>query len=263
MIELSSISKTFNKGTSNENKALTDVSLKIMDNDFITIIGGNGAGKSTLINCISGAYSLDAGKILIDNVNVTKYPVYKRAKQIAMVFQDPLKGTVPDMTIRENLLVAFIKNKFHGLQLENNKKRDEYLKEKLSLLGLGLEDKLDYKVGLLSGGQRQALSLLMSTLNTPRILLLDEHTSALDPHTSEKVLEITNDIVGKEKIPTLMITHNMENALQYGNRLIMMKAGKILFEIKNNEKKKMTVNELIRQFKIRSADDNLSDRMIL
>ncbi|SFR67667.1 ABC transporter ATP-binding protein [Anaeromicropila populeti] len=263
MIEITSMSKTFNAGTTNENKALDDVSLTIRENEFITVIGGNGAGKSTLINCISGMYKIDTGTIQIEKEDVTPLPVHKRAKYIGMVFQDPLKGTVPSMTIRENLIIAYIKNQFHGLQLALNKKKDDMFREKLQLLGLGLEDKLNYKVGLLSGGQRQALSLLMSTIHIPKLLLLDEHTSALDPFTSEKVLKITNDIVTQNRIPTIMITHNMEHALQYGNRTIMMNRGKIIMGISDEEKKKTSVNDLIQKFSMQTEENAISDRMVL
>ncbi|MDE7337581.1 MAG: ATP-binding cassette domain-containing protein, partial [Clostridia bacterium] len=220
MLELSGIHKTFNIGTINEKKALIDVNLKVEEGDFITVIGGNGAGKSTMLNIIAGVFSPEAGKIGIDGADVTKMPEFKRASMVGRVFQDPMVGTAGNMNIEENLALANRRGSRRGLRWNIKKEEREYFKEKLKMLDLNLEDRLTTKVGLLSGGQRQALTLLMATLKKPKVLLLDEHTAALDPKTASKVLSLTDELTGNQNITTIMITHNMKDAIKYGNRLI-------------------------------------------
>lgn len=263
MLEIKNVTKVFNPGTVNEKVALNDFSLTLENGDFVTVIGGNGAGKSTMMNAIAGVWPVDAGQILIDGEDVTKLPEYKRAKFLGRVFQDPMTGTAATMGIEENLALA--KRRGHSRTLRSGitkKEREEY-KETLKILGLGLEERLTSKVGLLSGGQRQALTLLMATLQKPKLLLLDEHTAALDPKTAAKVLQTTEYIVNKEKLTTLMITHNMKDAINYGNRLIMLMDGKIILDIKGEEKKKLTVKDLLNKFEEASGEEFTSDKAIL
>ena len=231
MLKINSIEKTFNPGTINEKKALDKVSLHLNPGDFVTIIGGNGAGKSTLMNAITGVWPVDNGSIILDGVNVTGLPEYKRAKFIGRVFQDPMMGTAPDMQIIENLALAYRRGKKRTLKWGITKKEKEMFHEKLKILGLGLEDRMTSKVGLLSGGQRQALTLLMASLQTPKLLLLDEHTAALDPTTAAKVLQISEEIIERDKLTAMMITHNMNDAIVHGNRLIMMNNGQIIYDV--------------------------------
>lgn len=226
MLEIKNVSKTFNPGTINEKRALTDLSLSLNDGDFVTVIGGNGAGKSTLLNAVAGVWPVDSGSILIDGEDVTGMPEYKRAKYIGRVFQDPMMGTAPNMQIEENLALAYRRGKKRGLKWGVTAAEREIYRAKLATLGLGLEDRLTAKVGLLSGGQRQALTLLMASLQTPKLLLLDEHTAALDPGTAKKVLELSDKIISDNKLTALMITHNMTDAIRHGNRLIMMDRAK-------------------------------------
>lgn len=263
MLELKNISKVFNAGTVNEKVALDDLSLTLQDGDFVTVIGGNGAGKSTLLNLIAGTYIPDEGEILIDNANVTKLPEYRRAKFIGRVFQDPMVGTASDMWIEENMALARRRGKLRGLSWAITKKEREEYREMLKQLDLNLEDRLSTKVGLLSGGQRQAVTLLMASMNKPKLLLLDEHTAALDPKTAAKVLEITQKIVEAERLTTLMITHNMKDAIAIGNKLIMMQNGKIIFTAEGEEKKKLTVQTLMQLFSEASDGEFANDRMLL
>ena len=261
MLEIKDIYKTFNKDTIVEKKALNGISFNINDGDFITVIGSNGAGKSTLLNAIAGTWPLDSGSIKIDNEEVNYLPDFKRAAYIGRVFQDPMVGTAGDMQIEENLALAKRRGQHRGLKIGINKdERIEY-KNLLKEFDLGLEDRLETKVSLLSGGQRQALTLLMATLVKPKILLLDEHTAALDPKTAQKVLSITDEIVKKEKLTTFMVTHNMKDALKYGNRLIMMCDGKIIFDVNGEEKQKLKVEDLLSKFN--NANSEISDAMLL
>ena len=263
MLQLKNITKTFNQGTINEKHALNGIDLTLEDGDFVTVIGGNGAGKSTLLNAIAGVWPVDTGSIVIDGQDVTGLPDFKRAPLIGRVFQDPMTGTAPTMQIEENLAIAARRGKHRGLAWGvNNKEREEY-KERLKILDLGLEDRLTAKVGLLSGGQRQALTLLMATLVKPKILLLDEHIAALDPKTASKVLRATDKIVNEGHLTTLMITHNMKDAIVHGNRLIMMNAGKVVLDIKGEEKKKLTVEKLLLQFEVVSGEEFASDKALL
>ena len=263
MLQLKNITKTFNQGTINEKHALNGIDLTLEDGEFVTVIGGNGAGKSTLLNAIAGVWPVDTGSIVIDGQDVTGLPDFKRAPLIGRVFQDPMTGTAPTMQIEENLAIAARRGKHRGLAWGvNNKEREEY-KERLKILDLGLEDRLTAKVGLLSGGQRQALTLLMATLVKPKILLLDEHTAALDPKTASKVLRATDKIVNEGHLTTLMITHNMKDAIVHGNRLIMMNAGKVVLDIKGEEKKKLTVEKLLHQFEVVSGEEFASDKALL
>ena len=263
MLQLKNITKTFNQGTINEKHALNGIDLTLEDGDFVTVIGGNGAGKSTLLNAIAGVWPVDTGSIVIDGQDVTGLPDFKRAPLIGRVFQDPMTGTAPTMQIEENLAIAARRGKHRGLAWGvNNKEREEY-KERLKILDLGLEDRLTAKVGLLSGGQRQALTMLMATLVKPKILLLDEHTAALDPKTASKVLRATDKIVNEGHLTTLMITHNMKDAIVHGNRLIMMNAGKVVLDIKGEEKKKLTVEKLLHQFEVVSGEEFASDKALL
>ena len=263
MLEVKGIYKTFNPGTVNEKHALNGVNLTMEDGDFITVIGGNGAGKSTLMNAIAGAWPIDEGTILIDGANVTHLPEHKRAAFIGRVFQDPMMGTAATMGIEENLALAKRRGKLRTLMPGIKKaERDEY-RELLKTLGLGLEDRLTSKVGLLSGGQRQALTLLMATLIKPKLLLLDEHTAALDPKTAAKVLNATDRIVSKDHLTTLMITHNMRDAIAHGNRLIMMHDGRIILDIRGDEKQKLTVEDLMHEFKKISGEAFASDKALL
>ena len=263
MLEIKNVTKIFNPGTVNEKLALDNFSLTLEDGDFVTVIGGNGAGKSTMMNAIAGVWPVDAGKIIIDGVDVTKLPEHKRAKYVGRVFQDPMTGTAATMGIEENLALA--KRRGHGRTLRagiSRKEREEY-RELLKILDLGLEDRLTSKVGLLSGGQRQALTLLMATLQKPKLLLLDEHTAALDPKTAAKVLETTEFIVQRDQLTTLMITHNMRDAIAHGNRLIMLNEGRIILDIRGEEKKKLTVEDLLHKFEAASGEEFASDKAIL
>lgn len=263
MLELKNVRKTFFPGTVNEKVALKGINLTLEDGDFVTIIGGNGAGKSTLLNAISGVWAPDCGDILIDGVNVTHMPEYKRAKFLGRVFQDPMKGTAADMEIEENLALALRRGKNRGFKWRITRAEREMYRELLASLDLGLETRLTSKVGLLSGGQRQAVTLLMATLKTPKLLLLDEHTAALDPKTAAKVLEITDRVVEKDKLTTLMITHNMKDAIAHGNRLIMMHEGNIIIDVKGEEKQKLTVEDLLAMFAKASGGQFTSDRALL
>ncbi len=263
MLELKNIYKTFNPGTINEKVALNGVSLSLNDGDFVTVIGGNGAGKSTLLNAVAGTWFVDEGSILIDGNDVTKLPEHKRAVYLGRVFQDPMTGTAATMEIQENLALA--KRRGNGRSLRpgiTKQEREEYV-SLLASLGLGLENRLTSKVGLLSGGQRQALTLLMATLKKPKLLLLDEHTAALDPKTAAKVLSITDQIVNRDHLTTLMITHNMRDAILHGNRLIMMSEGKIILDISGEEKKKLTVKDLLEQFEKVSGEEFANDQALL
>ncbi len=263
MLKITGVSKTFNPGTVNEKKALSDIDLVLKEGDFVTVIGGNGAGKSTLLNMIAGVYPVDCGSIVVDGVDITKLPEYKRAKYLGRVFQDPMTGTAADMQIEENLALARRRGMRRTLRIGiTGAEREEY-KELLKTLDLGLEERLTSKVGLLSGGQRQALTLLMATLQKPKILLLDEHTAALDPKTAKKVLDITEDIVTKNNLTTIMITHNMADAIRVGNRLIMMNNGKIIFDVSGEEKRQLTTAMLLEKFKSSAGEELSNDRMLL
>ncbi len=263
MLEIKNIWKTFNAGTVNEKTALRGVSLTLEDGDFVTVIGGNGAGKSTLLNAVSGVWSVDRGSISIGGVDVTKLPEHKRAKYIGRVFQDPMMGTAATMQIEENLALAARRGKSRGLRAGITKAEREEYREQLKMLDLGLEDRLTSKVGLLSGGQRQALTLLMATLRKPDLLLLDEHTAALDPKTAAKVLDATEHMVQKDHLTTLMITHNMRDAIAHGNRLIMMYDGKIALDISGEDKKKLTVEDLLDKFGQATGSDEADDKLLL
>lgn len=263
MLELQNISKTFNPGTINAKTALNGLNLTLKDGDFVTVIGGNGAGKSTMLNAIAGVWKPDEGKILIDGADITPMPEHKRAKFLGRVFQDPMMGTAADMQIIENLALAKRRGKRRTLAWHITKKEKEEYKALLASLDLGLENRLSSKVGLLSGGQRQAVTLLMASLNSPKLLLLDEHTAALDPKTSAKVLEITDRIVTENKLTTLMITHNMKDAIAHGNRLIMMHEGKVVVDVEGDEKRKLTVEDLLGLFAKASGKDFANDRAIL
>ena len=263
MLEIKNITKTFNKGTVNEKKALRGVNLTLNDGDFVTVIGGNGAGKSTLLNAIAGVWPVDSGAIVIDGKDVTRLPEYKRAKFLGRVFQDPMNGTAATMEIEENLALAFRRGDKRTLRIGITQAERKMYREVLARLGLGLENRMTSKVGLLSGGQRQALTLLMATLKKPKVLLLDEHTAALDPKTAAKVLDTTEAIVNENHLTTLMITHNMRDAIQIGNRLIMMNNGQIIYDVAGEEKKKLTVEDLLRKFAEASGEEFANDRMML
>ncbi|MBQ8398042.1 MAG: ABC transporter ATP-binding protein [Clostridia bacterium] len=263
MLELKNISKTFNPGTVNAKLALNGLDLKLNDGDFVTVIGGNGAGKSTMLNAIAGVWKPDAGQIIIDGTDVTPMPEYKRAAFLGRVFQDPMMGTAANMWLEENLALAQRRGKRRTLRWAiTNKEREQY-REMLKTLDLGLEDRLTTRVGLLSGGQRQAVTLLMATMNRPKLLLLDEHTAALDPKTAAKVLELTDKLINEEKLTALMITHNMKDAIAHGNRLIMMNAGRIIFDVSGEEKKNLTVDMLLEQFSKASGQEFANDRALL
>ena len=263
MLELKNIYKTFNAGTVNEKQALKGIDLTLEDGDFVTVIGGNGAGKSTMLNAIAGVWPVDEGQIIIDGKDVTKLPEHKRAAFLGRVFQDPMNGTAATMGIEENLALALRRGQSRTLRAGIKASEREVYKRLLSTLGLGLEDRLTSKVGLLSGGQRQALTLLMATLKKPKLLLLDEHTAALDPKTAAKVLETTEMIVNRDHLTTLMITHNMKDAIMHGNRLIMMMEGKIILDIRGEEKKKLTVEDLLHKFEEVSGEEFTNDKAIL
>ena len=263
MLKLQNIAKTFNPGTITEKYALRGVTLHLSPGDFVTVIGGNGAGKSTLMNSIAGTFRVDAGSIVIAGTDITKWPEHKRAKYIGRVFQDPMMGTAAGMMIEENLAIAARRGNAPRLRWSFSKAQRERFRELLAGLDLGLEDRLESKVGLLSGGQRQALTLLMATMAEPKLLLLDEHTAALDPKTAEKVLDITKDIVEKRKLTTLMITHNMKDALRLGNRLIMMHEGNILVDVKGEEKSRLTVRDLLALFEKAAGNELANDSLLL
>ncbi len=263
MLKLTNINKTFNPGTINENKVLNNVNLTLNSGDFVTVIGGNGAGKSTILNMIAGVYPIDSGSIILDGVDVTKLPEHKRAKYIGRVFQDPMKGTAADMEIQENLAMANRRGKNRGLSWGITKEEKSIFYTLVKDLGLGLEDRLSAKVGLLSGGQRQALTLLMSTIQKPDILLLDEHTAALDPKTAKKVLDITNHIIESQNLTAIMVTHNMKDAIQTGNRLIMMYEGNIIYDVSGEEKYNLKVDDLLKKFEEYSGVEFANDRVLL
>ena len=263
MLELKNIHKTFNPGTINEKGALNGLNLSLDDGDFVSVIGGNGAGKSTMLNAVAGTWMVDEGQILIDGEDVTKLPEHKRAIYLGRVFQDPMTGTAATMEIQENLALAKRRGKRRLLAPGITKaEREEYV-SLLAPLGLGLETRLTSKVGLLSGGQRQALTLLMATLKKPKLLLLDEHTAALDPKTAAKVLDLTETIVNRDRLTTIMITHNMRDAILHGNRLIMMWEGRVVLDIRGEEKKHLTVNDLLQQFEKASGEQFANDQALL
>ena len=263
MLKLEHVSKTFNPGTINEKVALNDVSLRLAPGDFVTVIGGNGAGKSTLLNAVAGVWPVDHGSILVDGTDVTGLPEHRRAAFIGRVFQDPMTGTAPNMQLEENLALAARRGSRRGLGWGvTNAEREEF-HERLKILGLGLEDRLTVKVGLLSGGQRQALTLLMAALRKPKLLLLDEHTAALDPATAKKVLEISEQIVRENSLTTLMITHNMKDAIRHGNRLIMMNEGRIIFDVSGEEKLRLTKKDLMDKFAEIAGAGLESDEILL
>ena len=263
MLKLAHISKTFNPGTINEKRALQELSLHLAPGDFVTVIGGNGAGKSTLLNAVAGVWPVDSGSILIDGENVTGMPEYQRARLIGRVFQDPMMGTAPNMQIEENLALAYRRGKKRGLRWGVTQAERGLYRERLATLGLGLEDRMTAKVGLLSGGQRQALTLLMAALQTPKLLLLDEHTAALDPGTAAKVLELSDQIIREHGLTALMITHNMTDAIRHGNRLIMMNNGQIVLDISGAEKQKLTKAELLERFAVSTGVQEETDSLIL
>ena len=263
MLELKNISKTFNPGTINAKTALNGLNLTLNDGDFVTVIGGNGAGKSTMLNIIAGTYPVDSGSITLAGKDITRLPEHKRAKYLGRVFQDPMMGTAATMQIEENLALAARRGRPRTLRLGITKQEREIYREKLQILGLGLEDRLTAKVGLLSGGQRQALTLLMATLQKPQLLLLDEHTAALDPKTAAKVLEVTEKIVEQNKLTTMMITHNMRDAIAYGNRLIMMYNGHVAVDVSGEQKKNLTVEQLLELFSKASGSDEADDKLLL
>jgi len=263
MLTIKNVQKTFKPGTVNEKRALQNIDLHLNEGDFVTVIGGNGAGKSTLLNLMAGVYPPDCGEIIIDGTDVTHLPEHKRAAFLGRVFQDPMTGTAADMQIEENLALAARRGSKRTLRVGiTNAEREEY-KNLLKILDLGLEERMTAKVGLLSGGQRQALTLLMATLKKPKLLLLDEHTAALDPKTAKKVLDITETIVEKNNLTTIMITHNMADAIRVGNRLIMMNNGRIVFDISGEEKKKLTTADLLEKFKVSAGEELLNDRVLL
>ena len=263
MLEIQNIYKTFNAGTVNEKRALNGVSITLNDGDFVTVIGGNGAGKSTLLNAVAGVWPVDEGRISIDGVDVTRLPEHKRAKYVGRVFQDPMTGTAATMQIEENLALAMRRGQGRTLRMGITKAEREQYKELLKILDLGLEARLTSKVGLLSGGQRQALTLLMATLRKPKLLLLDEHTAALDPKTAAKVLDTTEKIVQRDSLTTLMITHNMRDAVAHGNRLIMMYDGRIAIDVAGEEKQRLTVEGLLEMFSKVSGSDEADDKLLL
>lgn len=263
MLDVNNISKTFNPGTINEKKALDGLDLHIKDGEFVTVIGGNGAGKSTLLNAVAGVWPVDNGSIILGGENITGLPEHKRAKFIGRVFQDPMMGTAPDMWLEENLALAMRRGERRTLRWEITNAEREMYREQLKSLGLGLEDRLKVKVGLLSGGQRQALTLLMATLRKPRLLLLDEHTAALDPATAAKVLDLSDSLIAENGLTALMITHNMSDAIRHGNRLIMMNAGRIILDISGEDKKRLTKKDLLEQFALIAGQQEETDSVLL
>ncbi len=265
MLELKNLFKTFNPGTVNEKTALSGLNLTVEDGDFITIVGSNGAGKSTLFNAIAGAFYVDEGTILLAGENITYKPEYRRSREIGRLFQDPMRGTAPHMTIGENLALAYLrtaKNQ-HAYFSRTTKKDLAFFRDQLARLDMGLEDRMKQPVGLLSGGQRQALTLLMATMVPPKLLLLDEHTAALDPATAEKVLKITQEVVAEHKITTLMVTHNMHQALELGNRTLMMDNGHVILDLQGERRQGMTVNDLLEQFRVGAGKNLDNDRILL
>ena len=263
MLDIRHVYKTFNPRTINEKVALADLNLRLNEGDFVTVIGGNGAGKSTMLNAVAGVWSVDEGEIIIDGKDVTAKPEYKRAAVIGRVFQDPMMGTAPNMQIEENLALALRRGKHRGLRWGIRRSEREMYKERLSILGLGLENRLTAKTGLLSGGQRQALTLLMASLQKPKLLLLDEHTAALDPATAEKVLALTKSIVAEHRITCLMITHNIQSALDLGNRTIMMSAGRIVLDVADGQRAGLTMEDLLALFREKTAQKLDNDRILL
>lgn len=265
MLELRNVSKTFNPGTVNEKKALDNVSVTLEDGDFVTIVGSNGAGKSTLFNAVAGDFYVDQGSILLDGRNITYQPAYRRSRQIGRLFQDPMRGTAPHMTIEENLALAYLRTAKHQKAYFSrvSKADKEFFRAQLAKLGMGLEDRMRQPVGLLSGGQRQALTLLMATMVPPKLLLLDEHTAALDPGTAEKVLHLTREIVAQSHLTCMMITHNMKNALELGNRTFMMDSGRIVLDLKGQERQGLTVEDLLERFKAGAGKVLDNDRILL
>lgn len=263
MLIIKDIEKKFNAGTVNEKVALSGFSLELAEGDFVTVIGGNGAGKSTFLNCVAGVFGVDQGSIQIDGLDVTKLPEHKRSAVIGRVFQDPMMGTAGNMGIEENLALAYRRGKTRSLSWGISNKEREIYKEYLSHLDLGLENRLHAKVGLLSGGQRQALTLLMATLKKPKLLLLDEHTAALDPKTADKVLKLSDRFVKEGNLTTLMVTHNMRHAIEHGNRLIMMHEGRVILDIKGEEKQQLTVEDLLKRFGQVSGEEFANDRALL
>ena len=260
MLVIQNIAKTFNPGTVNEKQALSGLSLQLAAGDFVTIVGSNGAGKSTLFNAIAGDFYVDEGSIALDGQDITYLPAHKRSRQIGRLFQDPMRGTAPHMTIEENLALAAGSGGWFSTMTKADRKR---FQDRLALLDMGLEDRMRQPVGLLSGGQRQALTLLMATMNPPKLLLLDEHTAALDPGTAEKVLKITRDVVAQHSITTLMVTHNMKNALELGNRTLMMDSGHIVLDVQGEERAGMTVNDLLERFRAGAGKNLDNDRILL
>lgn len=263
MLTVSNVYKTFNKGTINEKKALCGLDLHLNPGDFVTIIGGNGAGKSTLLNMIAGVYPIDNGKIEIDGINISRQPEHERAKYIGRVFQDPMRGTAAGMEIQENLALAYRRGAKRTLKWGISKQEKEMYARKLQILNLGLESRMSSKVGLLSGGQRQALTLLMATLVAPKLLLLDEHTAALDPKTAKTVLELTEKMIADGNLTAMMVTHNMKDAIRLGNRLIMMHEGRIIYDVAGEEKKNLKVSDLLAKFEEASGGEFANDRMML
>ena len=263
MLDIIQVSKTFNRNTVNENRALTSLSLSLNDGDFVTVIGGNGSGKSTMLNAVAGVLSVDSGQIFIDENEVTSLAEHRRAPYIGRVFQDPMMGTAASMSIEENLALARRRGQRRGLRWGLPKRDRDFYREKLKELELGLEDRLTVKTGLLSGGQRQALTLLMATLKKPRLLLLDEHTAALDPKTARTVLDLTEKMVARHAITTLMVTHNMKDAITLGNRLVMFHAGRIVIDVKGESKKELTVEKLLSMFEKISAFEDFDDKLLL
>lgn len=264
MLYVKNITKTFNPGTVNEKTALSDLSLHLAPGDFTTVIGSNGAGKSTLLNAVAGSFYVDSGSIELGGRDITFVPDYRRSRSIGRLFQDPLKGTAPNMTIEENLALAFLRTAEGKAPFSRISKRDkEFFAEQLKLLNMGLENRMKQPVGLLSGGQRQALTLLMATMVTPQLLLLDEHTAALDPATADKVIDLTREIVARENITCLMVTHNMKQALELGNRTLMMADGRIVLDIAGKEREGLTVDDLLRRFKVGTGQDLDNDRILL
>ncbi|MGP1523631.1 MAG: ABC transporter ATP-binding protein [Treponema sp.] len=261
MLSIQNVSKTFNPGTITEKKALHGVSLDLAPGDFVSVIGGNGAGKSTLLNLIAGVYTADSGRIVLDGLDISALKEHERAAFFGRVFQDPMRGTAATMQIEENLALAYRRGKRRGLRWGITNAERSLYREKLALLDLGLEKRMSAKVGLLSGGQRQALTLLMATLQKPKLLLLDEHTAALDPKTAQKVLDLTEDIINRDGLTAFMVTHNMKNAIRYGNRLIMMHEGRIIYDVSGEEKKNIQVADLLKKFE--GTDGTLNDRMLL
>ena len=263
MIKLIGVSKTFNPGSIMEKKALIDVNLELREGEFVTVIGGNGAGKSTLLNLIAGVSEVDSGRILFDGIDVTDQKEHARARHLGRVFQDPMLGTAANMEIEENLALAYRRGARRTLRWGITREERELYAKRLAAFDLGLETRLKSKVGLLSGGQRQALTLLMATLTKPRLLLLDEHTAALDPKTARKVLDLTDEIVRRDGLTTFMVTHNMKDAIKHGNRLIMMNAGRIIYDVSGEEKKKLEVADLMRKFENVNGEGVVNDRMLL